>query len=149
MGEELGWRGTALPRLQARWNPLTSSLILGILWGIYHLPSFFLSGLPLNDVPFIPFMIACLAITILVTWVFNRTGGSLILVFLFHFAFNFIGNATGIFGFPALFWWFAVLIMAAALVVIALDWKRFTQPAAVSQVFTSMGSVKPYENVNS
>lgn len=78
LGEELGWRGTALPRLQAHWNPLTSSLILGFLWGLYHLPSFLLSSLPLKNAPLIPFMISALGLTILVTWTFNHTKGSLI-----------------------------------------------------------------------
>lgn len=127
MGEELGWRGTALPRLQARWNALISSLILGVLWGLYHLPSFLLSGLPLQDVPLIPFMVAALAITILISWTFNHTGGSLIIVFLYHFAFNFIGSATGIFGVPALFWLLAGICSVVAIGVIALDWARFTR----------------------
>jgi len=127
LGEELGWRGTALPRLQARWNPLISSLILGILWGFYHLPSFLLSGLPLQNAPLIPFMLGALGITILVTWTFNHTSGSLIPVFLYHFAFNFIGNATGIFGNPTLFWLFAGLIIFIATAVIALERTHFSR----------------------
>ncbi len=62
-----------------------------------HLPSFLLSGLPLQDMPPVAFMEACLGLNLLVTWTFNHTGGSLIPVFLYHVAFNFIGNATGIF----------------------------------------------------
>jgi membrane protease YdiL (CAAX protease family) len=129
MGEELGWRGTALPRLQARWNPLISSLILGVLWGLYHLPSFLLSGLPLQDMPLIPFMVAALGITILISWTFNRTAASLIPVFLYHCAFNFIGNAAGVFGIPALSWLLAGSCAVAALAVVAADWARFTGPA--------------------
>ena len=132
MGEELGWRGTALPRLQARWNALISSLIVGVLWGFYHLPSFLLSGLPLQDLPLIPFMVAALGITILISWTFNHTGGSLIIVFLYHFAFNFMGSATGIFGVPALLWLLAGICSVMAVAVIALDWARFTRPATVS-----------------
>jgi membrane protease YdiL (CAAX protease family) len=132
MGEELGWRGTALPRLQARWNALTSSLILGVLWGLYNLPSFFLSGLPLEDMPLLPFMVTALGLTTLVTWTFNRTGGSLIPVFLYHFAFNFIGNATGIYGTAALLWLLAGMCGVAAMAVVALDWARFTRPRATS-----------------
>ena len=132
MGEELGWRGTALPRLQARWNALISSLILGVLWGLYHLPSFLLSGLPLQDMPLIPFMMAVLGLTILVTWTFNHTGGSLITVFLYHFAFNFIVSATGISGAPALFRLLAGICGVVAIAVIALDWTRFTRPLTAS-----------------
>jgi membrane protease YdiL (CAAX protease family) len=132
MGEELGWRGTALPHLQVRWNALTCSLILGVLWGFYHLPSFLLSGLPLHNLPLIPFMVAALAITILISWTFNHTDGSLIPVFLTHFAFNFIGNAAGIFGNSALFWLLAGICSVVAIAVIASDWDRFTRPAAAS-----------------
>ena len=132
LGEELGWRGTALPRLQARWNPLVSSLVLGVLWGLYHLPSFLLSGLPLQGIPLIPFMLAATWITILVSWIFNHTGGSLIPVFLVHFAFNFIGNVTGIFGNNALFWLLAALGSMVAIAVIILDRARFTRPASTS-----------------
>lgn len=127
MGEELGWRGTALPRLQARWNALISSLILGVLWGLYHLPSFLLSGLPLKDAPLIPFMLDALGLTILVTWTFNHTSGSLIAVFLYHFAFNFILNVTGIPGDSTLLWWLGWVCIVIAAIVVILDWKRFTR----------------------
>jgi uncharacterized protein len=132
LGEELGWRGTALPRMQTRWSPLISSLILGFLWGLYHLPSFLLSGLPLKNMPLIPFMISALGLTIIVTWTFNHTKGSLILVFLYHFSFNFIGNAFGIFGYPALFWMLTISMMSMAVAIIFLDKKRFTTRATIS-----------------
>lgn len=134
MGEELGWRGTALPRLQARWNALISSLILGVLWGLYHLPSFLLSGMPLQNLPLLPFMLAALGLSIIISWTFNQTCGSLITAFLYHFAFNFIGNATSIFVVPALFWLFAGICSLVAIVVITLDWTSFTRPARAYQL---------------
>jgi membrane protease YdiL (CAAX protease family) len=132
LGEELGWRGTALPRLQARWNAFISSLILGVLWGLYHLPAFLLSGLPQQSLPLMSFMVASLGLTVLISWTFNHTGGSLIPVFLYHCAFNFIGNAAGIFGVPALFRLFACVVSVAAIAVTVGDWTRFTQPATGS-----------------
>jgi len=131
-GEELGWRGTALPLLQARWNVLTSSLILGVLWGLYHLPSFFLSGMPLEDAPFIAFMVGTVGINVLISWIFNHTGGSLIMMFLFHFSFNVMGNVTGIFSVPALFGLLAGIHCVVAIAVIVLDSALFTQPSAPS-----------------
>ena len=127
MGEELGWRGTALPRLQARWNPLVSALVLGPVWGLYHLPAFFLSGLPQQNAPLVPFMVAALGITILMSWIFNRTGGSLITVFLCHCAFNFVGNATGVFGVSSVSRLWSGILLVVAIAVVALDWTRFTQ----------------------
>lgn len=132
MGEELGWRGTALPRLQARRNALTSSLVLGILWGLYHLPSFLMSGLPLEDAPLIPFMLCALGLTFLVTWSFNHTRGSLIIVFLYHFAFNFMLNATGVTNDPALLWILGVVSIVVASAIVIFDWKHFTREMDIS-----------------
>lgn len=130
LGEELGWRGTALPGLQARWNALGSALILGVLWGLYHLPSFLLSGMPLEDAPLVPFMVASVSITVLMSWTFNRTGGSLIPMFLYHFAFNLVGNLTGTFADAYSVWMWALVLGAVAVGVVGLDWARFTRPAA-------------------
>jgi membrane protease YdiL (CAAX protease family) len=132
LGEELGWRGTALPRLQAHWNPLISSLILGVLWGLYHLPSFLVRGLPLQEAPLIPFMLGALGLTILVTWTFNHTRGSLVPVFLYHFAFNFMLNITGMLGNAKLFWLLGSICMIAAVVVVIMDWSSFARLLASS-----------------
>lgn len=132
LGEELGWRGTALPRLQARWTPLISSLVLGLLWGLYHLPALLLSGFPQQELPLIPFIVASLALTVLVTWTFNHSGGSLIPVFLYHFSFNLMLNVTGIIGTPALFSILAGIASVGAMAVIAIDWRRFTTLATRS-----------------
>jgi hypothetical protein len=71
-------------------------------------------------------LVAALGITFLVSWMFNHTSGSLITVFLYHFAFNFIGNATGIFGNPALAWLFTGICIVVDIMAILLDWVRFT-----------------------
>lgn len=89
-GEEMGWRGYVLPRLQARHNALISSLILGIIWGFWHLPKFLAPG---NDSSFPLFMLDTVAKAIMYTWVYNSTGGSLLMVTLFHAA----GNTGGVF----------------------------------------------------
>ena len=87
MGEEIGWRGFALPRLQARQSALVASLILGVIWGLWHAPKFFLTGQLSTDLlVFLVFMVSILGQTILMTWVYNNTGGSLLLVTLFHFS---------------------------------------------------------------
>jgi len=88
-GEELAWRGFALPRLQTRHNALTSSLILGILWTVFHLPLFFTrTGSSQADESFVSFLISTVAMTILYTWMYNNTRGSVLLAYLFHAAAN-------------------------------------------------------------
>lgn len=88
LGEEIGWRGYALPRLQARYGALTSSLILGIIWGLWHLPLFWMKGDFHQDIPIGLFMLQILGFSILYTWLFNNTRGSLLIAHLFHAASN-------------------------------------------------------------
>jgi uncharacterized protein len=85
--EELGWRGFALPRLQARQPALSASLLLGVLWGLWHLPLRIAFGLPLTAaglVQFIFFLLMITAEAVLFTWVYNNTKGSLFLMVLLH-----------------------------------------------------------------
>ena len=90
LGEEPGWRGFALPRLQALHGPLLGTLILGALHALWHLPAFFTHLGPLTPATFVTFMVAAVAGTFLYTWVFNHTGGSVLLAMLVHGA----GNAA-------------------------------------------------------
>jgi CAAX protease family protein len=80
-GEEIGWRGYILPRLQAKYSALVSSLIIGVIWGLWHIPKFLAEG---NTTPFALFMIDMIAKAVLFTWLYNNTKGSLLLVALFH-----------------------------------------------------------------
>ena len=87
-GEEMGWRGYVLPRLQAKYNALTSSLILAPIWALWHLPKFLTHW---DTVTFLWFVVDVLAKTILMTWMLNNTRGSMLLVTLFHASFNTAG----------------------------------------------------------
>jgi uncharacterized protein len=82
-GEEIGWRGYVLPRLQAKYNALISSLIVGVVWSVWHLPKFMGTGIS-DERSFIWFTLAHLALAILYTSLYNNTRGSLLLVVLFH-----------------------------------------------------------------
>src|SRR5918995_769440 len=84
LGEEIGWRGYALPRLQARRSALSASLILGVTWGFYHLPLFFTGQAFRSPTILVPFLISTIALSVILTWVYNSSGGSLLLVVLFH-----------------------------------------------------------------
>lgn len=80
-GEETGWRGYALPRLQSRWSALTSSLILGLVWALWHFHPANIAVL--GKFPLLYILIVIPA-TIIFTWVYNSTDGSLLLVIVFH-----------------------------------------------------------------
>ena len=85
--EELGWRGFALPRMQARRPAFTASLLLGALWTSWHLPLTIAMGLPLTVVGVIRFLFSLLMLTtwaVLFTWVYNNTNSSLFLMVLLH-----------------------------------------------------------------
>lgn len=83
-GEELAWRGFALPGLQAKYNALTSSLILGVIWGLFHLPLFFTLTSSQAGTSFVGFLISTISLTIIFTWMYNHTRGSVLLAYLLH-----------------------------------------------------------------
>lgn len=87
-GEEMGWRGYVLPRLQAKHSALISSLILGAVWALWHLPRYLT---PHNSGSFLLGTIKILADAILYTWLFNNTKGSLLLTTIMHAAENTAG----------------------------------------------------------
>jgi uncharacterized protein len=87
MGEELGWRGFALPRLQSRMSALSASILLGTLWVIWHAPLWF-AGLGYEENSFVAYAITGISFTVLVTWACNNTRGSLVIASLFHLTLN-------------------------------------------------------------
>jgi membrane protease YdiL (CAAX protease family) len=88
LGEEIGWRGFALPHLQARTSALRAALLIGVVWGCWHLP-LWLRGAETNPLLlFVPFVVMVIAMSVLCTWIYNGTGGSLLVVVLLHAAAN-------------------------------------------------------------
>ena len=92
IGEEVGWRGYALPALQARYGALVSSVILGTMWALWHLPLFFNPDLFYSNLPFVVQLALQIPLAILFTWVFNSTGGSVLLAILLHAVLNASGQ---------------------------------------------------------
>lgn len=92
LGEELGWRGYALPRLQAQYGGLASSVILGALWALWHAPLLLFpewrNGLPIG-VFLLLYPLYIIPLSIIFTWVYNHTGGSVLIAMLLHSAFNY------------------------------------------------------------
>ena len=91
--EEFCWRGYALPRLQVRWNALTSSLIVGVFWAMMHLPNWFMPpGDPSRTYSFWNFAVQIFLASILYTWIFNNMDGNLLGVILAHNMSNVVGT---------------------------------------------------------
>lgn len=86
--EEPGWRGFALPRLLNRYSALQASVILGIFWAFWHAPLFFLPGSIQANLPILSFLGTTVVLSVLLTWLFNNTGESVLIAILFHTSFN-------------------------------------------------------------
>lgn len=84
--EEVGWRGFALPRLQARLHPAVANVLLGVLWSCWHLPLWFIPGSFQSAQSFPVYLVGVTAMSVLLGWIHNGTGGSLLLVVLAHAA---------------------------------------------------------------
>ena len=108
LGEEIGWRGFALPRMQSRYGSLRATLLLGVLWTFWHLPHFLTSaqrggpgtGLSIFYINLPIFFLMVMAITIIFTWVFNHTQGSLFIAILLHASINTFGTVQPLFSAP-------------------------------------------------
>ena len=89
VGEELGWRGYALPKLLAQNTPITASLVLGVFWTLWHLPNFIfpLAGVPALG-PFPVVAVWIIAQTFLFTWLYIHSKGSILIATLFHASIN-------------------------------------------------------------
>jgi uncharacterized protein len=85
--EEIGWRGYLLPKLQARLTPMKSSILLSILWALWHVPKL-LMGVEFFTARFFTIM----SLTFVLTYVFNRTGGSIAAVTLIHSVVNLMAS---------------------------------------------------------
>ena len=88
LNEEFGWRGVALARLQRHCSALAASVFVGISWALWHWPLAFLPGTLLYRVPFVLYVVQVCALSILFAWLYNASGGSLLLTILFHASVN-------------------------------------------------------------
>jgi uncharacterized protein len=122
--EELGWRGYVLDRLQAKYGALASSLILGSVWSLWHLPTFFVrdsyqAGLGIGTPAFWWFFAGIIPLTFVFTLVYNNTNRSTLAVILFHSMVNFTGE---LFTLSERADTTSILLWFVAAVVIAIVW---------------------------
>lgn len=126
--EEFGWRGVGLPLLQRRFAPLWASLILGAIVALWHLPAFFLSGTPQSSWSIAPFFIGVVAISVILTPMFNTARGSILIAALFHFQMN--GPAWP----DAQPWDSLAFVIVAAVIVLVNRRTMLTREGAVTEV---------------
>jgi membrane protease YdiL (CAAX protease family) len=139
--EEFGWRGLALPLLQRHLAPFWAGLCLGVIWALWHVPAFFLSGTPQSQWSLPGFLLGCVALSLILTPMFNAAKGSLLVAALFHFQIN--GPAW-----PDAQPWDSVIfaVLTAALVVFKRD-HYFDRSAGATEVLapapSERGSSQP------
>ena len=120
-GEETGWRGYAIPHLQQAYSPLHSSLILTALWAFWHAPLFFIlktyRGLGVAAVP--GFFLGLFCGALILTWLYNRSGGSILIVALWHGTYNLVSGTVAAHGLIAAI--VSAFVMIQALTLVGLD----------------------------
>ncbi|MEO8451663.1 MAG: CPBP family intramembrane glutamic endopeptidase [Gemmatimonadota bacterium] len=95
LGEELGWRGFALPRMLSKRRPLSASLLLGAIWGAWHLPAFYVSSLSQSQLSIPVFMLGAISLSVVVCWLFIRSNGSVLITILAHVMANHAMDIAG------------------------------------------------------
>lgn len=129
LGEEVGWRGYALPRMQGERGALTSALILGAVWAFWHLPLFFVAGTVQFFLPFVPFVVGFVSLSVVFSWAYNGSGGSILICLLLHSVVNFSAGVLAVVPVRASdtslpFYVYTALILLAAVAVATLTGRR-------------------------
>lgn len=129
LSEEIGWRGYALDRLQTKWNALTSALIVGLGWGLWHWPLFAMIGTAQHElaIPFVGFVIGVMVVSVLFTWLHNNTAGSIWTAIFFHWLYTYSTQvvASGVTR-SALYNWLEYVPYVIIAVIVVLIWKPQT-----------------------
>jgi CAAX protease family protein len=133
LGEETGWRGYALPKLQRRFSPLASSLIVAVLWFGWHLPQFFLIASYRDNGPFqyVGFFLGLTCGAVVLTWLYNRSGGSILLVAVWHGLYNLVSGTQAATGLLAAVVSTLIMIQAAVLTVLEVRARRRGRPSVL------------------
>ncbi|MFN0178232.1 MAG: type II CAAX prenyl endopeptidase Rce1 family protein [Gemmatimonadales bacterium] len=136
--EEFGWRGLAQPLLQRRLAPFWAGLVLGVIWALWHIPAFALSGSPQSSWSFPAFFFGVVAMAVILTPMFNAAGGSLLVAALFHFQAN--GPAW-----PDAQPWDTLVVVVIAVVVVWLNRETMFQrgTGATDVMMPTAGSGRP------
>ena len=137
VSEELGWRGFVLDELQSRWNALTSSLVLGLVWGLWHSPAFVIPGLSQSEMgglwsqAHVAFVLAVTLVSVIHTWAYNNTGRSILVSgVLMHFLSNatliFLAGIFDQFSLPEVYWAIYPVVVLIAIGLISFRYRLVT-----------------------
>ena len=140
MFEEFGWRGYVLPRFQARWNALPSSLILGLIWAAWHFGQWFVPGSHLYQRDFWLWSLGTILLSIMMTWIFNNTQGSVLAASLFHGMVN-----TGTFWFQLDWRYYVIELIAVILIVIIFGPKNLVRQKSEPYGILATGKVTKFK----
>jgi len=131
--EELGWRGYALPKLLSKHSPLTTSLMIGVLWGSLHL-ALTLPGMIYAGAPLLPTFLELIALSVLMTWLYIQSGGNILLSSLFHAAQSFFVIVNDGIPLEQQAWLMAGVYLAMALVVAIVAGPRFARTSVAPEI---------------
>jgi len=140
-GEEIGWRGYALGRLAEHFGLSRASVLLGVIWGCWHLPQFFIREADTYQQSFWVFVLGVTALSVILAWLWERTSGSLLLTMLFHSAWNNskdvvpsgVAGGTETFGFHASFVsWVTLTVLWVCAAYLLFDMSRRRQHRAIN-----------------
>lgn len=130
VGEEIGWRGFALPRMIDRFGIGWASLLLGLLWGFWHFPTFFLKGAAQAEVPIVAYIAFTTALSGAFAWVWLHTRGSVLIATLLHGAVNAVGFTAVELSATNRMWLSAGVWAVFAILLLALGQERRVAPSS-------------------
>jgi uncharacterized protein len=130
LGEEFGWRGYALPAIAARLGWRWAGLIVGVLWGLWHLPLFFLPGTTQSHMPLALFLLSSVALSVLLAWLFGKTGQSVLPALVLHTSINAWAGIIPVMPTADTARPFALLVGILALIAVMLLWRADAWPVA-------------------
>jgi uncharacterized protein len=133
VGEETGWRGYALPQLQRRFSSLASSMILAVLWFAWHIPQFLIIATYRDFAPmqYVGMLLGLICGAVVLTWLYNGSGGSILLVAVWHGLDNVVSAAQAATGLLAAIVSTLIMIQGLALIFLELRARRHGRPSVL------------------
>ncbi|MFN0284121.1 MAG: CPBP family intramembrane glutamic endopeptidase [Kineosporiaceae bacterium] len=144
LGEEVGWRGYALPQLQRRFAPLTATLVLAPLWAGWHLPQFFViqTYRDFGPVEYVGMVLGLTCGAVVLTWLYNRSGGSVLAVIVWHGVYNTVGATQAAAGVVAAVVSTLVMVQGGLLIVLEVRARGRHEPSVLAPPATTAAATR-------